>query len=81
LGISLKNIKTHRNEAQLHFYLQLLQHNKAQQFFLVAVTQHNFHNPVSKSNKAQNNFCNCGGWGSCALQNTLRSAQLCLIST
>jgi len=45
----------------------------AQQFFLVAVMQQNFRNPVSKSNKAQDNFRNCGG---CALRNKLRSAQL-----
>jgi len=51
---------------QLHFYLQLLQRNKAQQFFLVAVMQRNFLNPVSKRNKAQDNFHNCG---CCTLQN------------
>jgi len=30
LRFSLKNIKAHRNEAQLHFYLQLPQRNKVQ---------------------------------------------------
>jgi len=69
----LRRIEMKRNYI---FIFNLRSAIKCKNFFLVTVTQRNFSNPVSKSNKAQDNFRNCGDCRSCALQNKLHSAQL-----